>query len=54
MNINEIIVKQGILYGYPCVLFKHENGYAWTYKGETKDIGNVSKERAIEMFDYNF
>jgi hypothetical protein len=54
MNINEIIVQQGIMYGYPCVLFRHQNGYAWTYRGETRDIGNITKEQAIKQFESNF
>lgn len=54
MNLNEVIVKQSILYGHPCVLFKHSGGYAWSYKGEVKDLGDISKEAAIKKFDWNF
>lgn len=52
--MNDIIIGMTILYGKPAVLFKHENGFAWKYKGEVKDIENVTKERAIEMFEWNF
>lgn len=50
----DIIVGMTILYGYPAVLFKHENGYAWKYKLEVKDLGDITEERAIEMFEWNF
>lgn len=50
----DTIIGMTILYGYPAVLFKHENGYAWKYKKEIKDLGSVDKKRAIEMFEWNF
>lgn len=52
--LSNIIVGMTILYGHPAVLFKHDNGYAWKYKEETKDLGDISKQRAIEMFEWNF
>lgn len=53
--MEDIIIGMTILYGYPAVLFKHNNGYAWKYKGEIKDLGNdISRERAIEKFEWNF
>jgi len=54
MDIKKIIVKMGILYNKPCVLFRYEKGFAWSYNEETKDLGNVTEERAIQMFDWNF
>lgn len=54
MNLNEVIVKQTVLYGYPAVLFKHNGGYAWSYKDKVKDLGDISRERAIRSFDWNF
>jgi|UPI0004B253A7 hypothetical protein len=43
-----------ILYGRPAVLFRHENGFAWKYKEEIKDLGVVTLERAVEIFEWNF
>jgi hypothetical protein len=52
--MKDIIVGMTILYGKPAVLFRHDTGYAWMYNGEYKDLGNISKARAIEMFEWNF
>jgi hypothetical protein len=54
MDINKVIVKMGILYNSPCVLFRHKNGFAWNYNGEIKDLGNITEEEAIQKFDWNF
>lgn len=51
---NHIIVGMTVLYGNPAVLFKHDGGYAWKYKGEIKNLGNISREKAIEKFEFNF
>ena len=51
---NHIIVGMTIMYGHPVVLFKHDGGYAWKYKDEIKNLGNIPRERAIEKFEYNF
>ena len=54
-QIDNIIIGMTILYGHPAVLFKHAGGYAWKYKDEITDLGNnISKERAIEKFEWNF
>lgn len=52
--MKDIIIGMTILYGYPAVLFKYDGGYAWKYKNEYYDLGNISKERAIEKFEWNF
>lgn len=52
--MEDVIIGMTILYGYPAVLFKYNNGYAWKYKNEIKDLGNISRERAIEKFEWNF
>lgn len=53
--MEDIIIGMTMLYGYPAVLFKYDNGYAWKYKNEIRDLGNnITKERAIEMFEWNF
>lgn len=52
--ISNIIVGMTILYGLPAVLYRYDNGFAWKYKDETKDLGDVSEQRAIEMFEWNF
>lgn len=49
-----IIIDMGIMYGYPCVLFKYENGYACKWKSEYYILGNVTEKRAIEMFKWNY
>lgn len=54
MDINNTIVKMGILYNSPCVLFRHESGFAWKWNGEVKDLGNITEKEAIKKFDYNF
>jgi hypothetical protein len=54
MEFSEVIVKQGVMYGYPCVLFRHNEGFAWSYRQDTKDLGKISKEAAIQRFDNNF
>lgn len=54
MDVNEIIVHQGIMYGYPCVLFRHSNGFAWSYRRETRNLGKLTEEQAIARFKSNF
>jgi hypothetical protein len=45
---------QCILYNKPCVLFRYENGYAYKYDGEIKDLGNIKEDKAIYEFKRNF
>jgi len=49
-----VIVKLGKLYGEPCVLFRHKNGFAWQYKDEIRNLGDIGMKRAIQKFDWNF
>lgn len=55
--MEDIIIGMTVMHGtcYPAVLFKHDGGYAWKYKNKIKDLGNsITKERAIEIFEWNF
>jgi len=61
MDMNNTIVAVSMLYGHPAVLFKHDKGYAFKYKGEVEDVGTkykfnveVTEEIALKKFKWNF
>lgn len=56
LSIHNTIVGMTVMHGscQPAALFRHEGGYAWKWKDEIKDLGDITKERAIQKFEWNF